>query len=70
MKLVPKYAHIKIPTNNEVAKKKQTQAQTLCIKNEIKFLYKKKQQLNTQLYHIHIHNADTWQQTWIVLNNL
>jgi queuine/archaeosine tRNA-ribosyltransferase len=63
-KLVPKYAHIKITTANEVAKKTQTQAQTLLIKNEIKFLYKKKQQLYTQLCHTHIHNVNTWQQTW------
>jgi hypothetical protein len=28
------------------------------------FLYKKKQSLNIQLYHIHIHNANIWQQTW------
>jgi hypothetical protein len=48
----------------EAAKKTQTQAQILCIKNEIKFLYKKKQQLNTQLYHSHIHNVNIWQQTW------
>jgi hypothetical protein len=40
---------MKIPTNSEAAKKTRTQAQTLRIKNEIKFLYKKKQQLNTQL---------------------
>jgi hypothetical protein len=43
MKFVPKYAQIKIPTNNKGAKKILTQAQKLCIKNEIKFLYKKKQ---------------------------
>jgi hypothetical protein len=42
--------------------KRQTQAQTLRIKNGIKFLYKKKQ-LNTQLNHTHMHNANTWQQT-------
>ena len=61
---MPKYASTKLPINNEAAKKTQTQAQTLRIKNEIKFLYKKKQQLNTQLYHAHIHNANIWQQTW------
>jgi hypothetical protein len=36
---------MKIPIN-EAARKMQTQAQMLRIKNEIKFLYKKKQQLN------------------------
>jgi hypothetical protein len=55
---------MKIPLNNEAAKKTKTQAQTLRIKNLITFLYKKKQQLNTQLYQAHIHNANIWQQTW------
>jgi hypothetical protein len=63
-KLIPKYAYVKIPTNkNEAARRTQTQAQTLRIKNEIKFLHKKKQ-LNTQLYYAHIQNANTWQHTW------
>jgi hypothetical protein len=54
-RLVPKYAHIKITITSGAAKK--TQTQTLCIKNELKFLYKK-EQLNTQLYHTHIHNEN------------
>jgi hypothetical protein len=53
---------MKIPTNNEAAKKTQTQISR--IKNEIKFVYKKKQQVNTQLYHTHILNTKTWQQIW------
>jgi hypothetical protein len=36
----------------------------LRIKNEIKFLYKKKQQLNRELHHPHIQNANTWKHTW------
>jgi hypothetical protein len=64
MKYVPKYAHIIIETNNEALKKTQIQAQTLRIKNEIKFLYKEKQ-LNAQLYHNHINNINTWQKICI-----
>jgi flagellar basal body-associated protein FliL len=56
--------NIKFPINNEAAKKTLSQTHTLRIKNVIKFLYKKKQNLSTQLYHIHIHNANIWQQTW------
>lgn len=40
-KLVPKYAQIKMPINNEAARKALTQTQTIRIKNKIKFLYKK-----------------------------
>jgi hypothetical protein len=39
-KRVPKYAYMKIPLNNKAAKKTKAQTQTLCIKNEIKFLSK------------------------------
>lgn len=56
-------AQIKIPKNTEAQKKTLTYALTLRIKNETKFLYKKKQQINTLLYYIH--NVNTWQQTWI-----
>jgi hypothetical protein len=64
-KIIPNYAFIKIPTTNEAAKKtKKKQAQTLGIKNEIKFLYKKKQQLNLQLYQAHINIANIWQKIW------
>jgi hypothetical protein len=65
MKIVPKYAHIKISTHNTGAKKTQTKAQRLRIKNKIKFFYKKKQQLNIELYHADIQNANTWQHSWI-----
>jgi hypothetical protein len=39
---------------------KNTQAETLKVKNETKFVYRKKQ-LNTALYYTHIHNANNWQ---------
>jgi hypothetical protein len=62
--IIPNYARIKIPTHNTAAKKTQKQAQPLRIKNEIKFLYRKKQQLNTQLYHKHIQSGNNWQHIW------
>jgi hypothetical protein len=34
------------------------------IKNKVKFLYKKKQNLNSQLYYIHLYNANICQHTW------
>jgi hypothetical protein len=38
--------------------------QHLRIQNEIKFLYKKKQQLNKELYTSHLFNAKYWKNTW------
>jgi hypothetical protein len=40
----------------------QTHASILFRNNEIKFLCHKKQQLNKEFCHIHIQNADSWQQ--------
>jgi hypothetical protein len=67
MKIVPRYAHIKTLAHNIATKKTQMHAQTLRIKNEIKFLYKKRQQLNKELRYIHIQNSNTWKYT---LNNI
>jgi uncharacterized protein (DUF3084 family) len=53
MNIVPRYAHIKTKTYNIAARKTQIQAQTLRIKNEIKLIYKKKQQFNKELYYTH-----------------
>jgi hypothetical protein len=39
-------------------------AQYLRIQNEIKFLHKKKQQLNQKLYISHLYNAKFWQNSW------
>jgi hypothetical protein len=62
MKIVPRYVHIKTLAHNIAAIK--TQTQTLRIKNEIKFLYKRKQQLDKELYYIHIQYTNTWKYTW------
>ena len=62
--LIPRYAHINIPEYNEAAIKTKAKAQISRIKNEIQFFYKKKEQLNTQPYYKHLHNANTWQKIW------
>jgi hypothetical protein len=41
MKSVPKFAQLKILTNSDAAKKTQTQAQTLRIKNKINYYTKR-----------------------------
>jgi hypothetical protein len=56
--------HILKKTNNIAARKTQTQVKTIRIYNEIKFLYRKKKQLNNELYKTHIKAANTWKQTW------
>jgi hypothetical protein len=53
-----------VTTHNIAAKNTPIQEQKLRKKNEIKFLYKKKQQFNRELYHLHTENAKAWKHTW------
>jgi hypothetical protein len=39
------------------------------INEEVKFLYKKKQYLNYELYHTHISLANTWGNIWEYIHN-
>jgi hypothetical protein len=39
-------------------------AETICIKQEIRLLYNKKQQINKELYYAHIHVSNHWNNTW------
>jgi len=39
------------------------------INQEIKFLYTKKQQLNTQLYRLHMDCANSWDKTWTLIQD-
>jgi len=45
--LTPKYATIKVPTTSKAAQNTQSKITYIRIKDEIKFLYKKKDQLNS-----------------------
>jgi hypothetical protein len=49
-KVTPNYAKIKVPATSPGATVTQNKVRTIRIKDEIKFLYKKKEQLNKQLY--------------------
>jgi hypothetical protein len=63
-RLVPNYTKIKIPNNSPSAKFTQRKTQNLRIEDEIKYLYRKKQQLNHRLYYFHLPLANTWGNTW------
>jgi hypothetical protein len=70
-KLVPNYANIKVPSTSPASKTTSQKIHIIRIKDEIKFLYKKKQQLNKDLYHIHLKAAQEWGNLWnIVINSI
>jgi len=62
--LIPNYAKIKVPKTSPAAKFTLHKAQKLRIKDELKYLYAEKQQLNLQIYHLHISLANTWWIPW------
>jgi len=63
-KIVPNYANIKVPTTSPAAHKTQRKAQITRIKEEIKFLYKKKDKINKDLYKAHLKVAREWGNLW------
>ena len=62
--IIPNYAKVRVPNTSAIAKRSQKKASTQRIKDEIKFLYCKKQNFNKQLYKLHLHLANTWDSTW------
>ena len=55
--MIPNYAP---PATNITSKK----VQTIRIKDEIKFLYRKKEKLNIDPYRIHLQAAQQWDSIW------
>jgi len=62
--LIPEYARIRIPNTSRASKQIQHKISKIRIKDEIKYIYIKIQQLNQQSYHLHLILANTWNNTW------
>jgi hypothetical protein len=62
--ITPTYTKLKTATSSQAAIKTIQKAQIIRIKEEIKFLYRKKQHLNNELYHTHTSLANTWGNIW------
>jgi hypothetical protein len=67
-KLIPKYADIKIPNTSPAADYTSKKIRNIRIKDEIKFLYKKKQQLNKDIYHAHLEVTKEWGNLWTLIH--
>jgi len=68
-KLTPNFARIKIPSYSPAAKATIVKTQTIKVREEIKFLYMKKQQLNKKLYYLHLNIANTWGNSWCYIRD-
>jgi len=65
--MVPRYADIKLPNTSPAARNTQKKVHNMRIRDEIRFLYKKKQQLNNTLYKIHLKAAQEWGNAWYII---
>ena len=68
-KITPKYAKIKVANTSPASQTTAKKAQLIRIKDEIKFLYKKKEKLNRKLYETHLQAAKEWGNTWHIICN-
>ena len=62
--LTPSCANINVPNTSPACKHTQKELPTIRIKGEIRYLYSKKQQINLQLYHLHLALANTCGSWW------
>jgi len=67
--IIPKYARIKIPFTSPASITTQKKSQVLRVKEEIKFLYSKKDKLNTLLYKAHLSAALEWGNLWPIIQD-
>jgi hypothetical protein len=62
--VIPAYARVNIPHTSPASVTSQNKAQTMCIKDEIKFLYKKKEKFYSELYTVHMRAETEWGKLW------
>jgi len=67
--LTPNYANIKMPYISPAHRQTQQKITSVRIKDEIRYLYSKKQELNQQIYQLHLALTHTWDNTWLYIYN-
>ena len=67
--MIPSYTNIKFQNTSPVAQFTSKKAQTTLIKDKIKFLFKKKDKLNSELYEHHLKAAKEWGRMWQTIHN-
>jgi phage pi2 protein 07 len=62
--IVLNYANIKVPVTSPAARITKNKIHTIRLKDEIKYLYRKKEKLNKELYYAHQKAAQEWGNSW------
>ena len=65
--ITPTYVNIRVANTSPAALVTTKKAQTIRIKDEIKFLHMKKEKLNKELYNTHLRAAQEWGNTWHII---
>ena len=66
-KVIPKYAYIKVSYTFLATRITSKKVQTIRIKDEVMFLYRKKEKLNTDLHRIHLQASQEWSNSWYII---
>jgi len=66
-KIVPNYANIKIPVTSPASRVTQNKILTIRLKDEIKFLSRKKGKLNKELCYVHLKAAHELGNSWNII---
>jgi hypothetical protein len=69
-KITPAYAKIKVAKTSPASTITQQKAQVMRVKDEIKFLYRKKEHINRELYTLHLKAATEWGTLWDILSKI
>ena len=67
--VIPKYAQINVPYTSPASKVTQRKVQLSRVKEEIKYLYMKKEKLNDSLYKTHLQAASEWGKCWHLIQD-
>ena len=68
-KVTPKYAQVRIPNTSPASQNTAHKARIMRIKDELRFLHKKKETLNKELYKRHLQAAQEWGNLWYTIQN-
>ena len=62
--IIPKYARVKVPNTSPASQHTAQKAKVMRVKDELKFLHKKKETLNRALYRCDLQTAQEWGTYW------
>ena len=66
-KIISNYANIKVPVTFPASRVRQNKIHTIRLKDEIKFVCRKKEKLNKELYYANLKAGHEWGNSWSII---